>query len=131
MAKRKIPKASDVFREGNFLLGPKAPFSEVFPMIETIQIEVEESGQGLGAFGTYGTRKYSLDSGRQYVDCSNSLCYNGGVNVGFTVSSMVREKQTDDKFSKHCQGLTDRRSQKPCMNRFDVAIHLKYKPEPH
>ena len=64
-----------------------------------------------------------------YVDCPSPLCYNGGVAIGFAVSKMVREKLTDHEFGKYCQGLTDRQSQKPCMNRFDVKIHLKYKPD--
>jgi hypothetical protein len=130
MRKRnKQPKASDIFRESNFLLGPKAPFSEVFPTVETIRIEIEQSGRGLGgALATYGSRKYILDSFHNHVDCASPLCYNGGVEIGLAVSKMVGDKQTDHEFSKSCQGLEDRRSRKPCMNRFAVKIHLKYKP---
>ncbi len=113
------------------MFGTKEPFSEVYPMIEQLRIEVSESGRGLGgATATFGSASYVLESFREYIDCSNPLCNNGGVRTSLLIGGMVRGKKTDSEFSKGCQGIepsTRRDMNKPCLNRFTVKIHLDYK----
>jgi hypothetical protein len=133
--KDKLPKASQVFRESSFVFGQKESFYKVYPSVDKIRIEVEQSGRGVGGGrSTYGSANSVFDSYREYVDCSNPLCLNGGVQLGFAVSDMVRNKASDHKFSKSCQGVEPgprRRAElnKPCMNDFSVKIHIDYKAE--
>ena len=54
-------KASDVFRETNFVFSKKRPFEEAFPEIEDIVIEVEEPSTA-SAIGDVATRSTSTGS---------------------------------------------------------------------
>ena len=44
---RKRKKASEVFRDREFMLAEKVPFDKAFPEIGDIKIEVIESGKGV------------------------------------------------------------------------------------
>ena len=74
-------KASDVFRETNFLLGEKVAFAKAFPSIETLRVEVEEDGEGV-RYEWGRVSVYTQDRAGEYINCSNSLCYNGGFRLG-------------------------------------------------
>jgi hypothetical protein len=128
-------KASDTFREANFLFSKKVSFDEAFPEIEDIVIEVVEDGHGVRHWGpgdpkrTY--RKPHLPG--EYVDCSNSLCYNGGVSVGSIIRDMVRERVTERETSEVCRGYEGspkgRRKYRSCMNFFKVKISIRYREQ--
>ncbi len=126
-------KASDVFREAQFLFARKGTFAEAYPTISKLKVEVEEQGRGVNAF--YGPSVYTEENAGEYVDCSNPLCYNGGLHLGDILRAMVRENQTDREVAKLCQGYNGspkgRRNYGPCVNSFRVKVHVDYRMGDH
>ena len=62
MSRDRREKASDVFRNTDFLFSEKASFSVAFPEIKMIAVEVDESSAGVG--GT--TRRFEF---RPFLGC--------------------------------------------------------------
>ena len=130
MSKRDRKKASDVFRESTFVFGDKVPFEEAFPTIEDIEVRVTETGTGL--FGESESRilRDKKHIG-EFVNCSNSICYNGGVRIGSIINSMVSNLQTEYSKGHICQGYEGspkgRKKYRNCVNYFKVEIHISYK----
>lgn len=91
-------KASDVFGQANFVFSEKADFATAFPTIESATVEVIESDYG------NDKHRYWSPSQGEFIDCSNTLCYNGGVSVGAVLRQMVREGASEGVFNKLCQG---------------------------
>jgi hypothetical protein len=128
MERRK--KASDVFADTTYLFAKKASFQEVFPELEEARVEVEETGEGV-----YERSRRSVLSSKthlsEFVNCSNPLCYNGGVSIGSIIRSMVAQKQTELETTKLCQGYEGspkgRRKYRQCFNFFTVKVALTYK----
>ncbi len=71
----------------------------------------------------------------EYIDCRNSLCYDGGVSVGQMLRDMVEEKKTEAEFSSLCRGYEGspkgRRKYRNCSNFFEVKIRIEYNPPVH
>jgi len=68
-----------------------------------------------------------------YHDCHNPSSYNGGVNLGRIMGSMVASRQEEvEKAAEGCQGYEGSPKGKikrgPCFNRFKVRISIRYKP---
>jgi len=74
-------KASDVLRKSVPFFGRKpTSLEEAFPEIDDITIEVHEHALGSSGSGrTFRYNKASLPD--EVVDCSNPVCYGGGVNT--------------------------------------------------
>ena len=129
MARDRRDKASDVFRNSNFVFAEKVGFDKAFPEIESITVEVNESKAGMG--GT--TRTYTKSSLGEYIDCSNSLCYNGGFSVGSIIREMVRKRETAAEGSEVCRGYEGspkgRRKYRDCLRFFKWKAEIEYKPE--
>jgi hypothetical protein len=128
MAARDIrKKASDIFREGYFPFVQKVGFEEAYPQIDDLTIEVEEWGYSSKGKRVY--RKPNLPG--EYVDCSNPLCYKGGVSIGLILRRMVREGATDRDETALCQGNEGspkgRRIYRKCLHSFEIHISLTYK----
>ena len=126
----KVQKASDVFNNTDFVFAKKSPFEEVFPEIENLKVEVIESGEGVSEWSRKHVYLKEHFPG-EYINCSNSLCYNGGFSVGSFLRDMVRNKQTDLDGSKLCQGNEGspkgRRIYRKCLNSFKIHIEIKYR----
>ena len=128
-------KASDVFREADFIFGKKGTFEEAFPQITDVTVEVTEEGKGFdGRDLTERRRVYSKsDPPGEYADCSNSFCYNGGVGIGSILRTMVYARETHHEDTHFCQGQEGspkgRRRYGPCFNHFKVKITLLYMSE--
>lgn len=121
-------KASDVFRDANPVFGEKSSFEEAFPDVEDIRIEVEIGTDGEGNDKqTYTKRNFP----GEYIDCSESLCYNGGFSIGSILRDMVRECKTHRQGSEICQGYhgspKGQRKYKECHNFFQYEVHIEYK----
>ena len=122
-------KASDVFRETQFLFAKKVSFKEAFPEIKKLEIRAKESGYGV--YEEFDTKYYSIEHlAGEFIDCSNPLCYNGGFSVGKILREMVREKETHYGGLKICQGYEGspkgRRRYRRCINSWEVTIDLEY-----
>ena len=123
-------KASDVFRETNYIFAKKVSFDEAFPEIEDLTVEVEEFGHGISGWGQkFIYRKQNFPG--ECINCSNPLCYNGGFSIGSILREMARNKQTELETEKMCQGYEGspkgRKRYRDCSNSFKIKISIKYK----
>lgn len=122
-------KASDVFQETNYLFAEKTTFEKAFPMIEDIEVEVTEDGAGVREWNR--KRYYNKLTAGEYINCSNSLCYNGGFSLGEIIRYMVGNNMTEYKTTRICQGYEGspkgRRKYRDCCNFFEVKVKIKYK----
>ena len=124
-------KASDIFRETNYVFSKKVPFLEAFPEIDDFRIEVSESPDMIWG-GQARARTYTKESPPgEFVDCTNSLCYSGGVSIGEILREMISKRKADLEVSKGCRGYEGspkgRRKYRSCMHSFGIKVTLKYK----
>jgi hypothetical protein len=137
MSREARKKASDVFKETNFLLGEKTTFEKAFPTIANLRIEVREEGDGVtqALFGPKGPRVRVLDakSAGEFVNCSNPLCYNGGISIGDMIRSAVTTGATEFEEKAVCQGYEGspkgRRKYQSCINYFRVKGSITYESQ--
>ena len=126
---RRRMKASDVFRENPPWLGRPTSFSNAFPTVADVRVDVAEENCGQ----VVREMVFTGATGGEYVDCSNPLCYNGGFRLGQTLRFMVERKATDDEFSVSCRGYEGspkgRIKYDKCMRRFRVKVHITLKVE--
>jgi len=134
MGKKRQPKASEVFAEGKlpFCQPSDKTFEEAYPTIEDVTVVVEETGDKI-FFGRAQSRTYTYGkkSLGEFINCcSNPDCYGGGYYIGFTLDSMVREKETHREFSEPC-GSAERtptgRVRRACGHHFNITVDIKYK----
>jgi hypothetical protein len=126
-------KASDVFADTNFAFATNGPFSEAFPTIEEARIEVEETDFGEPLRTHHENSKHGGIG--EFVDCSNPMCYNGGVNVADVLRHMVRENLTEyETGNQSCQGYEGspkgRKKHRNCLHGFNVKAWITYKTPP-
>jgi hypothetical protein len=131
MSSRDRQKASDIFKNTDYVFSTKVSFDEAFPMIEDIKVVVEHRGH-YGVHEWNRVQHYGKNIG-EYVECTNSICYNGGFSVGNLVRIMVASKQTHLEKLEFCQGYEGspkgKRRYRSCTNSFNVTIDIKYKSE--
>lgn len=121
-------KAQEVFDKSVPVFGSKGPFSEAYPEIETVQIEVEE----YNFQGHFKTHHRSENNVSEFVNCSNPMCYGGGVCVGFDVIGyMVAKKLTEYEGEKVSCGRREGTSSRDrrCLHSFKVRAKIKYKDD--
>lgn len=93
-------KASDIFRETDYAFSKKVPFLEAFPELEDFRIDVRESSDRIWG-GQARSRVYTkADPPGEFVDCSNSVCYGGGVSIGEIPRFMIDQGKTEDRVSQ-------------------------------
>ncbi|OQA71765.1 MAG: hypothetical protein BWY33_01951 [Candidatus Dependentiae bacterium ADurb.Bin246] len=123
------PKASEIFNDTDYVFSKKVGFEKAFPNIEDITVEVEETGEGVYR----GVNKYTYKKGDigEFVDCSNSFCYGGGISIGSILREMVLKKETQFDGMRFCKGNEGspkgKKIYRKCMNQFKVKVNIKYK----
>jgi len=145
MGSEKREKASDIFEKAESIFQKKMSFSEAFPQIDNISIEIKEYENGIrsdkekdfwnkisNSISYPHINKYSISyTPGEYIDCSNSLCYNGGFSIGEIIRSMIRRNEEVREDSILCQGYEGspkgRRKYGDCPHEFDYKIIIKYK----
>jgi hypothetical protein len=124
-------KASDIFRETDYAFVKMVPFLEAFPEIEDFQIEVRESSDRTWGGEERGRVYTKANPPGEFVDCTNSVCYGGGVSIGEILRLMIDQGKTEDQVSRWCRGHEGspqgRRQHRSCMHSFGVRVTLKYK----
>jgi hypothetical protein len=124
-------KASEVFRESRFVFAEKTTFAKAFPMIKSLRIEITQSQDSIWQ-KEMGPSVYHENNIGEFVDCQNSLCYNGGVSLGELLREMARKNKKEGEFSKICQGYEGspkgRRRYRRCVNFFKLKINIEYNP---
>lgn len=128
MSRDRVMKASDVSAKSQPAFGRKVSFQEAFPTIKEVTVNVEESNI-YGRSGSYG---YTSKDIGEYIDCSNSRCYNGGFSIGSILRTMVSKKEIDFEtetiFCKGYEGSSKgRRRYRSCDHRFKAKVHIDYK----
>lgn len=122
------PKASEIFRESVFAFSRKVEFSDAFPDIEDVVVEVQEIGYMAKNKEKYTYRKNNFS---EYVDCSNPPCYSGGVAVGAILREMVRNRETEIETITKCKGFEGSAKGKvkyrDCINAFKIKVSINYK----
>jgi len=125
-------KASDVFRQKQFVFAGKGSFKEAFPQIKSLTIRTEE--RGYGVYKDLNVQTYAIERPpSEYIDCSNPRCYNGGFSVGEILREMARERKTHWEGIRVCQGYEGspkgRVRDRSCINHWNITVNLEYYPE--
>lgn len=121
-------KASDVFNSHQPFYGEKSTFAKAFPTIEKLTVEVTEVPSH---FSPGGKSVYDEKSVGEFVNCTNTQCYNGGFKLGSIVREMVHVKQAEWSGSKRCQGYEGspkgRKRYRSCWHDFEISIAITYR----
>jgi hypothetical protein len=112
------PLRGDIFRSP---AGPVS-FDRAFPEIESIDVIVEESGEGNAGLGR---RHFTKRSVREIINCSSAHCGGQGFLLGDLLREMVASRTTEAHRTGNCQSREE--SGRPCTNAFDVKVRISYR----
>ncbi len=133
MARDDREKLSNRISKGGYVFGHRiASFAEAFPTIASLQLEVADK-----QMGDQEARRHVITERafRSIIDCSNPLCYGGGVDVGPIIHELVAQGKTDDERSVMCRGYEGspkgRKKYRSCMHIFRIRTHIEYLPGHH
>lgn len=113
-----------------YFSGDKVPFSEAFPTIKELQMEVVTSA-GITKFDHKETRTYSTKfPPPAYIPCPKGGCTGNGFDVQRLLSKMVARKETETKEHKMCDGQEKmgRGQSRSCVGNFSVTVTIEYQP---
>lgn len=119
-------KLSDIYNRTTPILGRKVgTFGEAYPTIAKLELTVSED-KGMG--GVCNETRMSERSFQPIVNCSNPLCYGGGVNVGRVLHDIAGKKQAQVDSVEMCQGRegTKTKKSRTCLHRFHVVGEITY-----
>jgi hypothetical protein len=133
MTIRKRQKASEVFANTNWAFRAPGTFEQAFPNISDCRIEVTFDGRN--PLGGPDVRIYNRDNAREFIDCTNPLCYNGGFSLGDLLRRAESEGKTDvEDGYMFCQGYEGspkgRRNYGPCGASVKVKGTIAYRSAP-
>ena len=129
MIARNRQKAPDVFRGAEFLFSEKtSSFEKAFPQILELTVKIEERNGNGHPCRAYGINRTNVS---EYIDCSNPLCYNGGISVGQILRNMAWTKAIrHEEEYRRCQGYEGspkgRRRYGPCSQSFRIVAEVTY-----
>jgi hypothetical protein len=145
MARESRKNVSDNSRETYYLFPIKVPFNEAFPEIEDIFIEVKEFEssvrkpendkeweKAMGSYSSYPmVHRYSKNHlPAENINCTNALCFNGGLPIGSIVRGMISKKETFKEGIKYCRGYEGspkgKSKYRDCSHQFEYKITIKY-----
>lgn len=125
-------KLTDRINNTQYVFSKKVDsFQEAYPTIASLRIEITEQEFGLGSSSQ--TTSFSEKDFRHAVNCSNSSCSGGGVELGWILHDMARDKQAEYEGTKKCQGYEGspkgRRRYRSCTHSFQIKIHAEHKSD--
>ena len=102
--------------------GEEIPWSEALPTVADCRIEVRQS------MGSARVVNWNQMNGR--VECENSLCRRGWVDIGGMLRAAVAEGTATFEQRALCVGTEPmgRRHSRPCTNFYSVTGTITYKP---
>jgi len=132
MSRKDREKLTDRINKTSYVFSRKVDsFEEAYPTIASLRVEVTESDLGFGR--SPRTWPFTERNFQHAVNCSNPMCYGGGVEIGWMIHDMARNKETDREESKMCQGYEGspkgRKRYRSCLHSFRIKVHVKYKEE--
>jgi hypothetical protein len=116
-------KAGAVFSKSQLTVTTKASFSEAFPSVRGVRIEVAET-----FYRRTVIHHLTEENAREFVDCSNPACYGGGVSIGAVLRWMVATTRSEAMETQLCRGYegSKRRRARDCPHSFAVRVELDY-----
>lgn len=132
MSRDKREKLTDRINKSEYVFSRKVDsFEEAYPTIASLRVEVTEEEIGLSSASRTWT--FTEKNFIHAVNCSNSMCYGGGVEIGWMIHDMARNKQTDHEEIKRCEGYEGspkgRRRYRSCLHAFHIKAHVEYKED--
>lgn len=129
MSRENRPKLSELMNTRQPFFATRVDtFEEAYPTVEKVQVEVTETQ---GFRGTSWTQKLNERSFTDAIDCTNPLCYGGGISIGSILHNMVRDGQTSLEETKSCRGYEGspkgRRRYDRCAHSFRVMMQVEYR----
>ena len=123
-------KLSEHISKTNFPFSGKTKlFDEAYPKISLLIMEVVE--KDLGNIKPINTHSFTKRNFQHAVDCSNTICFRGGVQIGNLVHEMARGRVNDLTKLKICEGWEGspkgKRKYRRCVHTFDTSVHIEYK----
>jgi hypothetical protein len=109
----------------------RVPFSEAFPNIKELRIEVfiEDWGYS-GKTEQQRRRVFTQDHPPgPFVDCVNEACYGGGIDLQHILEYCIGPNRTEYSNSHPCLGHegSARKNRGPCYAVFDVKVKVTYR----
>jgi hypothetical protein len=101
----------------------KGVFSEVFPSIDEIELDVHAWPDGIEK--VYGP--YDKTNLTRRLDCWNPRCRGGRFDLEPLIRGMLPERRTQQLFSLVCAAQELGRAAKPCQTRCDIRITIRYR----
>ena len=96
--------------------------------VSRIHVSIREKGKDASLFEL---RIQHKDAVREHVDCSNPLCYDGGISLGDLLRDMVRGRQEEFIGTSFCTGQEgDPEEPGPhpsCQTRFEIEATLRFR----
>lgn len=112
-----------------FLAGETMSFSKAFPDVQSIRVDVRHHGDMNPAHQSVD--RFDAGSLNPTIRCVNPKCQQGGYNIEFTLSELLRSRSTSHSLRWHCDGHEGtpkgRRKGNPCMNFADIEFTVSYK----
>ena len=108
-------------KEGEPLFVGKKPFAEVFPEIETFEVEAAEFGPG----GSVGRRNHGTVLA---IACHNRRCHDGGFRVERVLWGMYAARETTRTEQVACRGAERSGSYRfSCSYYATMTITIRFK----
>ena len=106
-------------------------FQEAYPTIKSLRVRVTETE--LGSRGESRTLVLTETSFYDVVNCSNPICYGGGIDLGTSIRTMVRNREAAKAITEACRGYEGspkgHRRYRSCMHSFAVDVQIEYHPD--
>ncbi len=105
------------------------PFSEAFPSVDEVDVEVTIIGY-CGITERNKVSRFNKNNIISKVICPNPQCYNGGVSLGKYIRRMVTEGTNNlREETPMCEGYegSQRKRRRNCTNLFQLNISIRYK----
>lgn len=133
MARRHM-KLSDVEAQKVYpFRTPAKSFLDAYPTVKSIRVEVRPHGEGFESYRnmTEWIEVYNETNIPAILDCRNSRCFGGGLELDYLIRwSVVEAKQTEYETTMHCRGYEGspkgRRNDGPCDTYFKIKINVVY-----
>lgn len=109
----------DIFKAGPD--GSLTTFEQAFPTIATVEVDIDETGEGNQGLGRRSLTRRSV---REFINCSNPHCGGKGLDLGALLRQMVEERGTTLMVKRDC--LSRDENGRACPNTFSVAVRVTY-----
>ena len=138
-------KTSGIPGESNDLFSNNVSFNEAIAETEEIFIEVKEFEsfvrkaesdsdweRAMGSYSGYPRiHRYSKNHlPGENSNCSNALCFNGGISIASIVKTMINKKEKFNEGKEHCSGYEGspkgKHKYRDCSHQFEYKVAIKY-----